>query len=46
MLNNMESNQKQLYEVPATEVVEVVQEGVLCDSNIPMFGDSFGWDED
>ena len=42
----MESNQKQLYEVPATEVVEAVQEGVLCDSNIPMFGDSFGWDED
>ena len=42
----MESNQKQLYETPATEVVEVVQGGVLCGSNNPMFGDSFGWDED
>jgi hypothetical protein len=39
--NNMEANQKQVYEAPATEVVEVVHAGAICalsGNNVTLYG--------
>ena len=41
--NTMETKSKAMYEAPATEVVEVKFEGVICQSNtseIPGWGDA------